>query len=66
MTLLRESGSTLGDIDAEMIIWTNWARPQDGELFERPMMSHYLRVAKSDDCPSCGMDVQDQMEGGTT
>ena len=63
MTLLRESGSSLGDIDAEMIIWTNWARPQDGELFERPMMSHYLRVAKSDDCPSCGMDMQNQMGG---
>ena len=63
MTLLRESGSTLGDVDAEMIIWTNWARPQDGELFERPMMSRFIRVAKSDDCPSCGMDVQDQTEG---
>ncbi len=64
MTLLRESGSSLGDIDAEMIIWTNWARPQDGELFERPMMSHYLRVAKSDDCPSCGIDMQNQIGGG--
>jgi len=63
MTLLRDTGSTLGDIDAEMIIWTNWARPDDGQLFERPMMSHYLRVAQSDDCPSCGGDMQSEGEG---
>jgi len=63
MTLLRGTGSTLGDIDAEMIIWTNWARPDDGQLFERPMMSHYLRVAPSDDCPSCGGDMQSEGEG---
>jgi molybdopterin/thiamine biosynthesis adenylyltransferase len=62
MTLLRDTGSTLGDIDAEMIIWTNWARPDDGQLFERPMMSHYLRVAQSDDCPSCGGDMQSEGE----
>jgi len=62
MTLLRDTGSTLGDIDAEMIIWTNWARPDDGQLFERPMMSHYLRVAQSDDCPSCGGDIQSEGE----
>ena len=66
MTLLRDTGSTLGDIDAEMIIWTNWARPDDGQLFERPMMSHYLRVAQSDDCPSCGGDMQSEGEGSVT
>ena len=62
VTLLRETTSTLGDIDAEMIIWTNWARPEDGLLFERPMMSHFLRVAKSDDCPSCGVEMEDATE----
>ena len=62
VTLLRETTSTLGDIDADMIIWTNWARPEDGLPFERPMMSHFLRVAKSDDCPSCGVEMEDETE----
>lgn len=63
MTLLRGTSSTLGDIDAEMIIWTNWARPEDGQLFERPMMSHFLRVAKSDDCPTCAEISSEEEEG---
>ena len=63
MTLLRGSPSGLGDIDAEMVIWTNSARPQDGELFERPLTRHLVRVPKSDDCPSCGGNT-DLVEGG--
>ena len=65
MTLLRGTESTIGDIDAEMVLWTNTARPQDGELFERAMTRYLVRVAKSENCPACGMDsdsipVQDE------
>lgn len=56
MTLLRGTESTLGDIDAEMVLWTNTARPQDGELFDRSMTRYLVRVAKSENCPACGMD----------
>lgn len=56
LTLLRGTQSTLGDIGHEMIIWTNWARPQDGELFQRPLTSHFVRVPRSQDCPCCGED----------
>ena len=54
MTLLKGTESALGDLDAEMIIWVNSARPQDGELFERPLTRHLVRVPKSEDCPTCG------------
>ena len=54
MTLLRGTESLLGDVDAQMIIWTNHARPQDGELFEKPMSRHFVRVPKAKDCPACG------------
>ena len=54
MTLLRDVPSTVGDIDAEMIIWINTARPQDGELFQRPLTRHLVRVPRSQDCPCCG------------
>ena len=58
MTLLRGTESTIGDIDAEMVLWTNTARPQDGELFERAMTRYLVRVAKSENCPACGMDSE--------
>ena len=58
MTMLRNTESSLGDIDAEMIIWTNSARPEDGELFERPMARYFVRVPKSEDCPACGGDSE--------
>jgi molybdopterin/thiamine biosynthesis adenylyltransferase len=66
MTLLRGTQSALGDIDAEMIIWTNSARPQDGELFERPLTRHLVHVPRSKDCPSCGGDTDNgaDEEGG--
>ena len=54
MTLLRGAESTVGDIDAEMVLWTNTARPEDGELFERAMTRYLVRVAKSENCPACG------------
>lgn len=54
MTLLRGTESSLGDIDAEMVLWTNTARPEDGELFERPLTGYFVRVAKSEQCPACG------------
>jgi len=58
LTLLRGTSSSLEDIDADMIIWTNTARPQDGELFERPLARHFVKVVKVQDCPACG-DGQD-------
>lgn len=54
LTMLRGTGSTLEDIDADMILWVNSARPQDGELFERPLVRHFVKVAKNQDCPACG------------
>ena len=66
LTLLRGTGSALEDIDAEMIIWTNSARPEDGELFERPLVRHLVRVAKAENCPACswlaGADDADALE----
>jgi hypothetical protein len=56
MTLLRGTESTIGDIDAEMVLWTNTARPQDGKLFERAMTHYLVHVPKSKDCPVCGID----------
>jgi len=56
MTLLRGTESIIGDIDAEMVLWTNTARPQDGELFERAMTRYLVRIAKSEECSSCGVD----------
>ena len=54
MTLLRNTESSLGDIDADMIIWTNWARPEDGKLFEEPLARYFVHVKRSEDCPACG------------
>ena len=54
MTLLRDTESSLGDIDADMIIWTNRARPEDGKLFEEPMTRYFVHVKRSEDCPACG------------
>ena len=65
MTLLRGTPSELGDVDAQMIIWTNSARPQDGELFERPLTRHLVRVPKSEDCPASG-ELYDGADGEST
>tara|TARA_B100001971_G_C17982029_1_gene427892 strand:- start:396 stop:719 length:324 start_codon:yes stop_codon:yes gene_type:complete len=54
MTLLRGTDSSVGDIDAQMIIWTNTARPEDGKLFAEPMARYFVSVSKSPDCPACG------------
>lgn len=62
LTLLRGTSSTLEDIDADMIIWTNSARPQDGELFQRPLVRHLVKVAKFPDCPACGLDEEWDLE----
>ena len=51
MTLLRDTESLLGDVDAQMIIWTNHARPQDGELFEKPMSRPLRPGAESQGLP---------------
>ena len=66
LTLLRDTESSLGDIDAEMIIWVNSARPEDGELFSQPMARYFVRVSKVESCPSCGMgsDVTAEEVGG--
>ena len=56
LTLLRNTESSLDDIDAEMIIWVNSARPEDGDLFSQPMARYFVRVSKVESCPSCGSD----------
>ena len=68
LTLLRDTESSLEDIDAEMIIWVNSARPEDGVLFSQPMARYFVRVSKVDNCPSCGedSDVTSQQVGGPT
>ena len=65
-TLLRGTGSAIEDIDADMIIWTNSARPEDGKLFEQPMARYFVRVPKADGCPACGEPTSttgDETEG---
>jgi len=66
MTLLRGTPSSLGDIDAQMIIWTNTPRPQDGELFQRALTRYLVRVPKSENCPACGAGPEGgaEEEGG--
>ena len=68
LTLLRDTESSLEDIDAEMIIWVNSARPEDGDLFSQPMARYFVRVSKVDSCPSCGeeSEVTSQEVGGAT
>jgi hypothetical protein len=54
MTLLRGENSQVGDIDAQMVLWTNTPRPEDGKLFAEPMARYFVSVPKSPDCPACG------------
>ena len=54
MTLLRGTASDVGDIDAEMIIWTNSPKTQDSEPFQGELTRHLVRVAKIEGCPACG------------
>ena len=55
LTLLRGPNATIPDIDAEMIIWVNSARPEDGELFATPLSRFFVRVPRVRDCPACGI-----------
>ena len=55
LTLLRGQDATMQDIDSEMIIWVNSARPEDGELFATPLSRFFVRVPRVGDCPACGM-----------
>jgi molybdopterin/thiamine biosynthesis adenylyltransferase len=54
MTLLRGENSHVGDIDAQMVVWTNTPRPEDGKLFSEPMARYFVSVSKSPGCPACG------------
>jgi len=54
MSLLRGSDSGIGDIDSQMVIWTNAARPEDGKLFAEPMARYFVSVPRSPACPACG------------
>ena len=54
MTLLRGENSHVGDIKAQMVVWTNSPRPEDGKLFSEPMARYFVSVQKSPDCVSCG------------
>ena len=55
LTLLRGPNATIPDIDTEMIIWVNSARPEDGELFATPLSRFFVRVPRVRDCPACGV-----------
>ena len=55
LTLLRGQDATMQDIDSEMIIWVNSARPEDGELFATPLSRFFVRVPRVGDCPACGV-----------
>jgi molybdopterin/thiamine biosynthesis adenylyltransferase len=54
LTLLRGSDTTIQDIDSEMIIWVNSAKPEDGDLFATPLSRYFVRVPRVKDCPACG------------
>ena len=54
MTLLRGENSQVGDIDAQMVVWTNTPRPEDGKLFSEAMARYFISVPKSPECPACG------------
>jgi molybdopterin/thiamine biosynthesis adenylyltransferase len=54
LTLLQGSDSTIQDIDSEMIIWVNSAKPEDGDLFATPLSRYFVRVPRVKDCPACG------------
>ncbi|MDP6715955.1 MAG: ThiF family adenylyltransferase, partial [SAR202 cluster bacterium] len=54
MTLLRNENSQVGDIEAQMVVWTNTPRPEDGKLFSEPMARYFINVPKSPDCVACG------------
>ena len=56
LTLLRDSDSSLGDIESEMIIWSNQAKPEDGALFEWPMSRYFVKVPRSETCAVCGIE----------
>ena len=56
LTLLQGSGSTVQDIDSEMIIWVNSAKPEDGDLFATPLSRYFVRAPRVKDCPSCGAE----------
>ena len=54
LTLLGGSDTALQDIDSEMIIWVNSAKPSDGDLFATPLSRYFVRVPRVEDCPACG------------
>lgn len=54
MTLLRDSDYTLGDIDSEMVIWVNQARPTDRGIYSKSMNYIPVRIPRLEDCPFCG------------
>ena len=54
LTLLQGSDSTIQDIDSEMIIWVNSAKPEDGDLFATPLSRYFVRAPRVKDCPACG------------
>ena len=54
MTLLRGVDSQVADIDAQMVIWTNTPRPEDGKLFSETMARYFVSVPESPDCVACG------------
>ncbi len=64
LTLLRGSDSSLDDIEYNMIIWGNEARPGDSGLFRKPMTRHFIKVDPVPDCPICSPDNFFEEAGG--
>ncbi len=52
LTLLRGTG-TLEDLDADIILWVNRARPEEGRVFNRPLARYFAHVRPLPDCPVC-------------
>ena len=55
LTLLERSDIQVQDIDSEMIIWVNSAKPGDGDLFATPLSRYFVRVPRVQGCLACGL-----------
>ena len=55
-TLTRNLNIADQDVDPQMIIWVNSAKPEDGELFATPLSRYFVHVPQVKDCPACATD----------
>ena len=57
LTLLRGT-NTLEDLDADIVLWVNRARPEEGRVFSRPLWRYFARIRPQEDCPVCGASAE--------